>query len=388
MQQPLAQAYSVVGRSPARHIATMEPGLAVLPSGRLFAAYPHLSHLRVLPRPVDYRRPSLNLFTSDDRGASWRASGSMDLLVTGTPFVHDGALHLLGHREDRRDVVIARSPDEGRSWSQLVTLFEGAFWNCPTGMAIHQGRLYRALGGAEANGRETLVIAADLSRDLLDPAAWRISQRLPFPGVPGALVRGGEVDTSTAHWLEPNAVVVRDRVYVLSTVKVANREGWGTPGLAAVCAVEDDGAMLGYRFLQYHPMPGAQLKFHIVYDERTRLFWRTMNLPLDTAVPVDPRWEARGNFGGDRRTLALSYSADVLNWIQAGVIAVTEHPWNGFQYAAPCIDGEDLLLLSRTALEAANQHDSNVITFHRLRDFRALVAPHPFPRYDQSGGNA
>lgn len=379
---PLAQDYTVVGRSPGRNITIMEPGLAALPGGRLFATFPFLSHLRQVPRPPDYRRPVLNLCTSDDRGATWQAVGALEGVVTGTPFLHGGALYLLGHREDRKDVVIARSEDEGRSWSALATLFEGDYWNCPTGIVFHDGRLYRAIGGREAQGRETLVIAGDLSRDLLDPAAWRKSNALAFPGVPRQLVRGGEPDTETAHWLEPNVVAIRGRLYVLCTVKIANRDGWPTPGLAALCAVEDDGRDIGYRFLQYHPAPGAQLKFHILYDEPTRLYWRTMNLPIDTTTPVDPRWEARGNFGGDRRTLALSYGTDGLNWLQAGSIAVMERPWDGFMYAAPCIEGDDLLVLSRTALGAANQHDSNMITFHRVRNFRALAAAHVHARYD------
>jgi hypothetical protein len=379
---PFAQDYTVVGRSPGRHITIMEPGLAVLPSGRLFASFPFLSHLRQAPRPPDYRRPVLNLCVSDDRGASWQQIGALEGVMTGTPFLHGGALYLLGHREDRKDVVIARSADEGRSWSALSTLFQGDYWNCPTGIAFHEGRLYRAIGGSEANGRETLVIAGDLSRDLLDPAAWRKSNHLPFPGAPGILARGGEPDTDYSHWLEPNVVVIRGALYVLCTVKLTSRDGWLTPGLAALCAIEDDGRTLGYRFLQYHPMPGSQLKCHILYDERTHLYWRTMNLPVDTAMPADTRWEKRGNFGGDRRTLALSYGADGLNWLQAGWIAVMERPWDGFQYAAPCIDGDDLVLLARTAIDAANQHDSNLITFHRVKDFRSLAATHVHARYD------
>jgi hypothetical protein len=379
---PLAQDYTVVGRSPDRHTTLMEPGLARLPSGRLFASYPRLSHLRQTPRPPDYRRPVLNLCASDDRGATWQQLHALEGVMTGTPFLQGGALYLLGHREDRKDVVITRSEDEGRSWTPLSTLFRGDYWNCPTGIAFHEGRLYRAIGGAEANGRETLVIAGDLSKDLLDPAAWRKSRHLAFPGVPKDLVRGGAADTDYSHWLEPNVVVIRGKLAVLCTVKITNRDGWLTTGLAALCALEDDGETLDYRFLQYHPTSGGQLKFHILYDERTRLYWRTMNLPLDSTTPADSRWEKRGNFGGDRRTLALSYGVDGLHWLQAGFIAVMARPWDGFQYAAPCIDGEDLLLCARTALGAANQHDSNLITFHRVKDFRSLAAAHVHASYE------
>jgi hypothetical protein len=38
------------------------------------------------------------------------------------------------------------------------------------------------------------------------------------------------------------------------------------------------------------------------------------------------------------------------------------------------IDGEDLVMLMRTADAAAvNEHNSNTITFHRIREFRKLA---------------
>jgi hypothetical protein len=39
------------------------------------------------------------------------------------------------------------------------------------------------------------------------------------------------------------------------------------------------------------------------------------------------------------------------------------------------IDGDDLVILSRTSRDAANQHDADLATFHRVRDFRPLAAP-------------
>lgn len=151
---------------------------------------------------------------------------------------------------------------------------------------------------------------------------------------------------------------------------------------SALCELQDDGVELTYRFLQYYPTPGGQLKFHIIYDEVSGLYWRTMNLPTDTSSPPDPRWQARGNFGGDRRILALSYGTDALNWVQAASIATTPRPWEGFQYAMPLVDGDDLLVVSRTSLNGVNQHDTNLITLHRVPDFRLLALSEIHPRYD------
>jgi hypothetical protein len=47
----------------------------------------------------------------------------------------------------------------------------------------------------------------------------------------------------------------------------------------------------------------------------------------------------------------------------------------GFQYVDWQFDGEDILYLVRTAYDGAhNFHDSNRITFHRLAQFREVVA--------------
>ena len=43
----------------------------------------------------------------------------------------------------------------------------------------------------------------------------------------------------------------------------------------------------------------------------------------------------------------------------------------GLQYASPMVDGDDLLLLVRTSEGGPNQHDADIMTFHRVRDFRA-----------------
>jgi hypothetical protein len=43
-------------------------------------------------------------------------------------------------------------------------------------------------------------------------------------------------------------------------------------------------------------------------------------------------------------------------------------------YASMAIDGDDLIVLSRSGDErAVSAHNGNLITFHRIRDFRGLV---------------
>ena len=47
----------------------------------------------------------------------------------------------------------------------------------------------------------------------------------------------------------------------------------------------------------------------------------------------------------------------------------------GFQYIDFMFDGDDLIYLSRTAMnQAHNFHDANYQTFHRVKNFRSLLS--------------
>ena len=69
----------------------------------------------------------------------------------------------------------------------------------------------------------------------------------------------------------------------------------------------------------------------------------------------------------------LNYSIDGLNWFQAGCVAMSRKVLDSFSYASQVVDGDDLLVLARTSLGGSNQHDTNLITFHRVANFRALA---------------
>ena len=107
-------------------------------------------------------------------------------------------------------------------------------------------------------------------------------------------------------------------------------------------------------------IPGADLKFYVLYDAETQLYWLLHS-------QIDGRMNAR-------RRLALSYSPDLLRWTFAGLVAVGPTDHSARHYATMIIDGEDLCIVSRSGDERARTaHDGNIVTFHRVRDFRSLV---------------
>ena len=368
----------VVAESPdPGRLFVYEPALVKLPSGRLLVTFEHTRIDANAEVPHRFR-----LAVSEDAGRTWQQLPPLDL-HSAQPFVHKSELYLLGNLAIRRNIVILRSGDEGRSWTGAVTLFEGSYWNAPTGVLIKEGRLYRSFNLHEnADGTPNLrnyqgcvVIAANLSRNLLDPAAWRMSNRLDYPGTPRLLTRVPVAGRRADHWLESNLVEVKSAILGFHRLRIPGGAGHGlthqsTAGLAAVTNLTDDGKTLKHSFGQFYPIPGAQNKFHMIRDEPSGLYWMAGNIPVDSL--------GRPPGGDDRRILILMYSVDAHNWFQAGCVAMSKKPREAYNYASLLPDGDDLLLAVRTALGGRHsQAKSTHITFHRVRGFRSLALDLP-----------
>lgn len=80
-----------------------------------------------------------------------------------------------------------------------------------------------------------------------------------------------------------------------------------------------------------------------------------------------------------RDILSLAVSKDGRSWrIVCDLIDESAHAEGptkvGLQYPSFIIDGDDLLCLSRTAMNGAwNFHNANAITFHRIQNYRTLL---------------
>jgi hypothetical protein len=76
----------------------------------------------------------------------------------------------------------------------------------------------------------------------------------------------------------------------------------------------------------------------------------------------------------DRTTLGLYYSGNAIDWVLAGLVDYGEEFHHHFTYPHMLIDGDDLLVVTRATLPGAprpfNNHSSNAIVLHRVRDFR------------------
>ncbi|MGY8719735.1 MAG: hypothetical protein ACKVI3_18375, partial [Verrucomicrobiia bacterium] len=127
----------------------------------------------------------------------------------------------------------------------------------------------------------------------------------------------------------------------------------------------------------YVPLPGGQMRFHVVYDEREKLYWLLSTQATDSMrrpeLLPDNRYSLADN---ERRRMQLHYSRNMMDWCFAGIVAVGEVEQASRHYATLVIEGEDLVILSRSGdAHAKTAHNGNLITFHRVPDFRDLADP-------------
>jgi len=141
-----------------------------------------------------------------------------------------------------------------------------------------------------------------------------------------------------------------------------------------VIAIECEKAPSGKRFI-FLPMPGGQNKFYIKYDEKTKLYWLASVQSRDSMCRVEYLSAERYGIPSDERDrLALHFSTNMVDWCFAGLISQSGCEKQARHYASMDIDGEDLVVLSRSGDEnARSAHDGNIITFHRVKNFRELI---------------
>lgn len=348
------------------------PSLVKTPSGRL-----------VVSMDVYGPRHAQNLtfvYTSDDGGETWRYACDLFPCFWGKLFWHDGRLWLLGMTAEYGDMTLGYSLDEGETWSKPITFFAGAgirdekgMHQAPTPVIFHEGRLWTGVeyGTWEMGGHENGLVSADLSRDLMDPESWTCTEFLPFDrSWPGAV--------AGCRWgcHEGNAVVGPDgEVYNFLRYQISNVfddvRDLPSPshGKAMLLKADKADPEKQLQFVAFVDFNGGMSKFSLRQDPVSGYYLALVNRVIDDTTPAQ------------RNLLSLSVSKDLLHWtIVKDLIDATMHSTDevGYQYVDFILDGEDIVYASRTAFNHAhNYHDSNYITFHREKDFRALLPDAP-----------
>lgn len=347
--------YAFSGRS------LCSPSLVRLPSGALLASM----DLYAPARPQNLTL----IFRSDDGGATWRYVTDLFPCYWATLFVHRGRLYAQSCSTEYGDILIGCSDDEGQTWSKPAMLFPGsasreaAGWQrTPMPLLYASGRLCVSVdyGAWTTGGHAVGVLSIDEDADLMVSENWHVGGLIAYdPAWPGAPVGESTGILEASLVLDPAGRLVN--IARLGTMKCMPNHG---VAVQLLCDADDpDGPI---RFDRFVALPsGSNSKTHIVQDAATGAYLAIGNLCVDPATP------------GQRNVLALQASEDLIDWRVVDILldCREEDPAQvGFQYIYFIIDGDDILYLSRTAMNGArNYHDANYQTFHRISGFRALL---------------
>ncbi|MBC2592644.1 exo-alpha-sialidase [Ruficoccus amylovorans] len=410
--RPMANDFVVVGESPdAEKIPLYSPSILSLPSGRLVAAYERGKEGRANKQDYTF------ILTSDDGGKTW-TERKQTKITQGRVFAAGKSLYMLGHTGD---LVVIKSDDDGVTWSDVTKLTDGQSWHqsaCNVWYA--HGNVYLVMerrvikeGKCWPVGQlAPVLMRAKETDDLTKRESWTFASELPFydtiPGYkendmpinyfgvpfykqeyPDRSRLGDGRSMSPMGWLEANVVQIMDPDHYWydpqgRTFHLFMRAHTGGTGYAALAKVVEnpDGTMTtsleqvpSGKTMLFLPFPGGQMRFHVLYDEQTKLYWLLSSQATDSMRRVDRLPQSRYDLpNNERNRLALHFSKNMVDWCFAGLVATTDSDKEARHYASIDFDGDDLVILSRSGDEnAKSAHDGNLITFHRVKNFRDLV---------------
>lgn len=336
------------------------PGIAILPNGDYIATHSFFG------RGVE--RGQTLVFRSRDKGRTWKNIAEGLRQSFSTPFVHRGALYLMGVGGKGPCIVIRQSDDRGESWTEPkddktgVLRSDASYHSAPVPVIVHKGRVWRAMedrGAGRGWPRQfrAFMLSAPVEADLLAASSWTRSNPLSSDR--------SWLNREFRGWLEGNAVVTPAG----EVVNILRVDTW-LGGKAALIRVSPDG-----RTCTFDPatgmldFPGGAKKFTVRFDPASKLYWALTN-------PVNEDERAGRSAGSVRNTLALISSPDLQQWTMRRIACHHPDPvFHGFQYVDWHFDGDDIVAVSRTSYDdgisgAHNFHDANYFTFHRVADFR------------------
>lgn len=359
------------------------PSITRLPDGHLLASHDYFGP--GCPRNHEGEEHLTSVYRSEDSGRTWRNITHISGQYWSSLFVHRGSAYILGTSAQYGSIVIRRSDDGGFTWTHPADettglLFRGGpfhdppnYHGAPVPVLVAKGRIWRAFEDCDplrwGVGFRACVVSADEGCNLLTASKWLMTNTLPYDQDTDPPEFGNNPQRGSG-WLEGNVVEGPDgamwNILRVHSAPVLNK--------AAMVRIRDDGGSLVFDpatgFIDF---PGGMSKFTIRRDPESGLYWTLSN---------DMRDNPDGTPRIRRNRLSLFSSPDLRTWTHRRTLledSLESSPersvtLTGFQYVDWQFDGQDIIYLVRTAYDGAHSfHDSNRITFHKIKDFRVTL---------------
>lgn len=358
---------TVAYRPASTKIYLGSPSIAILPNGDYVASFQQYGFGAAGKQHTFF-------YGSSDRGQSWKFLSRADRSMFPRLFVHQEKLYCMATRLPQRNVVLIRSDDGGKSWTQAQDATSGVIlsrpgWNLhttATPVVTHQGRLWAAVGdndgprGPAGRNSRIILLSIPKDKDLLNAANWQASEPLASQS---SWLSGNRF----GGWQDGNAVLTPEGKPAVLARLLETKVG----GKAAVVYFDEEGKKGVFDPAKdIISLPGGEKKFSVRYDPESQRYWALTN----HFFPQD-RLRA-GNAGRALNMIALIYSTDLRQWTVKQVLQFTDKiETQGFMDMEWAFDGDDIVALTGTAWRddkggAESAYRANYICFHRFEDFR------------------
>lgn len=346
------------------------PSLVILPNGDYLASHDFFG-----PQSSEWQQGETVIYRSRNKGKSWKKLSTIRGAFWSSLFVHRGDLYLMGPDRHHGTVLMRKSTDGGKTWTTPVhrrngLIATGLFHCAPMPIIEHNGRLWRPMETAHGPilqwGKRygAMVMSAPVDADLLDSRSWRRSSVLLYDST--------YLNGNFTGWLEGNFVVGRDN-RMWNILRVDDKTTLDEK--AAMVEISKDGKSLSFDpETGFIPFDGGSKKFVIKYDPISDYYYTLTNSIPEKYRKMYPNRNAMIF----RNVLMLRKSKNLRQWEDVKIILEHEDVLkHGFQYVDWLFEGNDMIVLSRTAyndgkVDARNEHDANFLTFHRIVNFREL----------------
>ena len=347
-----------------------------------------MSHSLFGNATAEETNPETRIFRSIDNGQTWQQISTLIPLRRASLLAHDGTLYIIGsaYFNGTEHTVIRKSSDKGCTWTATPSSSKDPGYIASGGTStpviplFYDNRLYLCRGAygllytqaspgdlcqanwsvrSISNGMDRMTWPAPIDATF---HSWSEAQIVASPQ------HGITILPKIWHYLptEPEALPHSSHIPITALIK--------SSGSNVIFSPASD----------FVPLPGAQKKFAAIYDPRSQRYYALTNTVLEKFKNTpDPKTQ-RINHAQIRNTLTLYSTTDLQHWdLEKILIHSNDVSHNAWQYPSFVIDGDDLLIASRTAFKTAQDqhdpprgHDSNLLTFHRLEGFRHLQPAH------------